>query len=145
MSDEQKDKLSKAGIGKKLSKETRIKIGKAHIGNSYAKGYRHSKEFCEKLSKRMRGKNNPMYGIPCPHIGKFGRSNHLAKIYVIKCPDNKEFIIHGIFNFCNNYEEVKLHHSSLIKVAKGKQSQHKGYKCRYYNKKLDLDIPMWEE
>jgi hypothetical protein len=53
--------------------------------------------------------------------------------------------VYGLYNFCNNYKEDKLHNSALIKVAKGKFMQHKGYKCRYYDEIKDKDVPMWEE
>jgi hypothetical protein len=135
-----KEKLRECNIGKKHSEESKQKMSFAHLGNTYTKGFKHSKEFGEKISKRVSGENNPMYGVPSPMTGRVGRNNPQAKKYVITTPKEEKFIIHGMFNFCNNYTEEILHHSSLIKVAKGKQKHHKGYRCRYFEKQLDSNL-----
>ncbi len=145
MSDEAKEKLRKCNLGKKHSQETKRKMSISQtIRTNYRKGWKHTKQAKEKMSISTSGKLNPMYGIPCPHTGKFGKNNHLAKKYVIVTPNGEEFIIHGMFNFCNKYKKELLYHNVLIKVARGKQIQHKGYKCRYYNKKLDSNLSYWE-
>ena len=44
-------------IGKKLSEETRNKIGEANKGNKYALGYKHSEEAKNKISEANKGKH----------------------------------------------------------------------------------------
>jgi len=61
-SDETINKLRIANIGKTLSDETKLKIGKASKGNNYCKGRKLSKTHIEKIKKANSGKNNGMYG-----------------------------------------------------------------------------------
>lgn len=139
-----KEKLKVCNVGKKHSKESKKKMSLAHVGNTYARGFKHSEEFGKKISERVAGKNNPMYGVPSPMTGKFGKNNHLSKKYVVTTPANEIFVVEGINYFCNNQKD-KLYHTSMIKVARGKQSNHKGYLCRYYNEGLDLNLPVWRK
>ncbi len=86
------DKLSKQRIGRIVTDETRKKISEANKGHkswnkgltketdSRISGYKHSEEFKEKMSKRMSGKNNPMYGIPSPNTGKKFTEEHKKKM-----------------------------------------------------------------
>jgi group I intron endonuclease len=139
-------RISESKKGKKLSEEAKKKMSLAHKGRTdYRKGWKHTEESKEKMSKSTRGKNNPMYGVPCPHTGKFGENNHNSKKYVITTPAGDSFIVIGIHNFCNRYTEEILYHSSLIKVAKEKQKHHKGFKCRYFDEDVDSNLFVWEK
>lgn len=139
-----KNLLREANLGKKLSDDIKRKIGLSSKGNKHALGYKHTDEVKAKMSKSTSGKNNPMYGVPSPLTGVKGKDNHLAKKYVVILPDGKEFLIIGMKNFCDNYKQIKLYHSSLIKVAKGKLKTHKGFKCRYYDEDRDSHIKEWD-
>jgi predicted GIY-YIG superfamily endonuclease len=44
------------------TKETKLKLSIAHKGNKYNLGNTHSIESKNKISKKVKGKNNPMYG-----------------------------------------------------------------------------------
>jgi group I intron endonuclease len=146
VSDITKEKLRQCNLGKKHSEEAKKKMSLAHKGRTdYRKGWKHTEESKEKMSKSTRGKNNPMYGVPCPHTGKFGENNHNSKKYVITTPAGDSFIVIGIHNFCNRYTEEILYHSSLIKVAKEKQKHHKGFKCRYFDEDVDSNLFVWEK
>jgi len=57
--EEAKQKLREANLGKKLSKETRYKIGKAKMGNQYALGCKRSKETRQKISESLKGRKMP--------------------------------------------------------------------------------------
>jgi hypothetical protein len=66
-------------------------------------------------------------------IGKqIGNKSPKAKKYIIITPENEKIFIHGLRNFCRNYEKEILDYRCLVKVAQEKLKQHKGYKCRYY-------------
>jgi hypothetical protein len=55
---ETRKNMSLAHIGKKLSEEQKLKIGKANLGQHYQ-----SEEWKKKISQERMGKGNPMYGI----------------------------------------------------------------------------------
>jgi len=153
-------------IGRVCSDVTREKIS---IANS---GKKRSQRVKKLLSEKFSGKNNPMYGKVgslAPNYGKkfsgetrlkmsknqMGSLNNFygkfhsyevklnkTKLYVITVPDGQELLIRGIYSFSKNHN---LQGSSMIKVARGKQLKHKGYRCRYYtddDKKIG-DIITW--
>ncbi len=47
---------------------------------------------------------------------------------IVIAPDDTEHIVHGVKRFCR---EHNLNQSALMRVAKGKQSNHKGFKARF--------------
>jgi group I intron endonuclease len=122
--------------GRKVSKHTLKKMSSSMLG------FKHTLESRRMMSDSTKGSNNPMYGVPSPMTGKFGSDNHLSKKYVVTTPKGESFVVEGINYFCNNQKE-KLYHTAMVKVARGKQSHHKGYLCRYYDEKLDLNLPLW--
>lgn len=145
MSDITKEKLRQCNLGKKASDITKLNmsIAQKKITNR-RKGWKHTEEAKERMSKSTRGNKNPMYGIPSPMTGRVGKHNTQSKVYVIITPNGDEFKVHGLKNFCENYTKEKLWSNVLVKVARKKQDNHKGYKCRYYDEKLDFNLPIWE-
>jgi len=119
---ESKDKISRANKGRKLpgvslSWKTRIV----------------SQATREKLSIARKGKSipNKRKGLPGkPHTietkEKLSKLN--KKYYDLISPNGILIKIFGIVDFANKNE---LDAGALIKVAKGKQKQHKGWKCFY--------------
>lgn len=124
-----------AMYGKTLSDNHREAISKANTG------LKRSKEFCEKTSKRVRGKNNPQYG-------KTGKSNTSFKGYWYTPHGVFESIEDCINNLPNDVDINKVTLSkwcrnndstvSLISYRKSKYLQHyftekeaigKTYKC----------------
>ena len=67
------------------------------------------------------------YTVKRDDLGKYNIQNK-TKDYTITDPSGNVFDITNIRQFSR---EHNLHHQHLIKVAKGKYSQHKGYKCAY--------------
>lgn len=51
-----------------------------------------------------------------------------GKLYLINSPTGETFRVRSLVEFC---QERGLDTSAMTKVAKGKQSNHKGYKCQY--------------
>ena len=99
-------------FGKTRSEETKKKISEAH------KGKKHTEETKKKMSIAKKGKR----GDKVPN----------AKKYIIITPEGEEIFVHGLREFCRNYTEEKLCRSCLGNIANGKQKQHKGYKCKYW-------------
>ena len=126
-------------VGFKHSEFTKIKISKAH------KGKKISSEIRSKISKKLRGVNNPMYGKHHSDITKkimsekakqreydpkcreyiSGPSNPTSKNYIICTPENKTIQITNLKYFCL---QNKLNHGEMWRTLKGKARQHKGYR-----------------
>ncbi|MDD4242760.1 MAG: NUMOD3 domain-containing DNA-binding protein [Bacilli bacterium] len=119
-SEETKDKIRKNQLGRKYTKEQNMKKGmKGKLNPNFGKPV--SEEQKRKQSEKMSGENHPQYGL-------VGELSTKSKTYIVTFPDGHEEIVIGITNFCkiNN-----LDNGHMIKVAKGKAKQHKGFKCRY--------------
>lgn len=104
-SDETRQRLRDSHLGKKPSDETRKKMSQARLGRAVSDETRAqiSQSNIESNAWRM-------------------------KTLIVTSPLGETFTIHGIGQFC---KEHGLNHSALIQVAKGRVSQHKGWKARY--------------
>tara|TARA_R110002050_G_scaffold212773_1_gene348935 strand:- start:20 stop:622 length:603 start_codon:yes stop_codon:yes gene_type:complete len=98
-SDEAKEKIRQANLGKVLSSEIKEKISESNKGKQYnqwskesrnklaesKKGHKHSEETKTKMSNAHKGK---LYGpehIACPHCGKEGKSNAMYRWHFDNC------------------------------------------------------------
>lgn len=158
----------KGSIGFKHLEKTKKKMSESHMGeknHNYGKVF--TKEHKEKLSNShkdkicLRGKESPIYGrkLSDSHKRKISIANEgraclektkkkisetrinnksTAKKYIIISPEKEKFFVYGLREFCRNYKKENLDHCNLIKVAKGKLKQHKGYKCRYWEEKHEI-------
>ena len=98
-SDETKEKLRQANLGKVMSSEIKEKISESSKGKQYnpwskesrnkmsesRKGVKHSEETKMKMSNAHKGK---LYGpehIACPHCGKEGKSNAMYRWHFNNC------------------------------------------------------------
>ncbi len=157
----------KGSVGFKHSEKTKNKMSTSKKGkrnSNYGKVF--TKEHREKLSNShkgkscLRGKDSPNYGkkLSSSHKRKIGISGKgrivsektkkkisetrinnksTAKKYVIISPEKEKFFVYGLRNFCRNYKKEKLNHANLIKVAQGKYRHHKGYRCEYWEDKVN--------
>jgi group I intron endonuclease len=145
--------LTRGGEGRfgySHTEETKKKISEAERGEKnhmYGKrgsncpnfGKTHSKKTKKRMSEAKKGENHTFYSKHCSKktkekmsLAQIGGKNHNAKKYVITTPEGKEIFVHGIANFCRNYKKEELYYQGLVRVAKGKRSHHKGYKCEYF-------------
>ena len=117
------------------------------IGGVGRPGYRHSAESRKRMSIMNKGANNPNYGkhhsenakrkISAANKGRLVGAKHpLSKKYVITTPSGEKKIVHGLNKFCKKHTKDKISAANLTKVARGVISQHKGYKCKYYEGEL---------
>lgn len=121
--------------GKHPTEETRRKISesqKAEKNHNYGK--HRSEEAKKKQSESMKGEKNPMYGKHRTEETKRRISKANAKKYMIITPEGEEIFVHGLARFCRNHKKDRLNYECLIRVAKGKYKQHKGYKCKNLKK-----------
>ncbi len=104
---------SKGSTGFKYTNE-QIKL---HSGeNNHMWGKHHSLEHKLKISKLMRGRNNPNFGKqPC------------AAYWEIVFPNGNVKKIKNLSGFCRKF---KLSCGSMIGVSKGRRKHYKKYKCK---------------
>lgn len=82
---ESRKKMSLAKIGRKASQETIDRLRLVNLGNKYALGKGHSEKWRREMSLRMRGKNNPMYGVhPSEEIRRKLSKSHKGFVMPIK-------------------------------------------------------------
>lgn len=98
-------------------------------------GGNHTETTKQKISEAMKGEKNPFYGKTHSEEAKkkigeceTGERNHNAREYIITTPTGEEILIKGLREFCR---EHGLTRELMGACARGKQSHHKGYKCRY--------------
>lgn len=130
-------------LGKTHSEESKAKISKSHKEN-YSNGFvhpmlgkNHKTETKEKISKTKTGrklteshKQNIVaarIGFKQPQSQKDKVSKALAKTYEITDPNGVKFIVVGLNDWC---KKNNINLQSLLRVAQGKFSHHKGYKCQ---------------
>lgn len=117
-SEETKQKLREANLGKIMSDDTRAKMSAAQRGSNHPMYGKHpSAESLRKMSKAQSGKNNPMYGKPAP--------NRSEQKYIFQHDEHGKQI-------CTVYSlrtEFGLHKSHLSSVVLGKRKSHQGWRC----------------
>lgn len=118
-------------LGRKHTEETKKKMSEAKKGRKNP----HTKEWNRKIGSAQLGDKNHMYG-------KYGVLHHGSKKYVIVNTNGHEFVVDGLAEFCRNND---LCATNLNMCANGRRNHHKGYKCRKYDEKLDLNLPHWKE
>lgn len=122
-------------LGKISSAEKRKKIGQAHLGR------KHSPEQNERHSQIMLGKPSPMRGkTHSPEAIKKMRAasteqqhdpeEHASqmKTLILTSPEGEVYVVRGTKRFCR---EHNLDLPSLLRVAKGRCSQYKGWIARF--------------
>jgi hypothetical protein len=102
-SEEVKKSISNKMKGRKLSKETRMKIADSKIGEL-----------------------NYNYGTQLSHAIRLKLSIAKSKNWKIISPDGDEFIINNLYKFCLH---KNLHPGHMNSVSSGNRSHHKGWKC----------------
>lgn len=120
--------------GQKASIETRMKMSQSRMGHST------SQETREKISKAHRGREKTPKMKEMLRKLAIGRSPSestklkmraaCSKEYVVTDPDGNEYHIKGLACFCNQHG---LNPRRMSDVVYGKQTRHRGWKCRLAN------------
>jgi hypothetical protein len=149
-SEETKEKLRKANIGKKLSSITKQKISISKTGKiSPKKGIKTNKitsyETKKKISEALIGKKHLLESIEKMKIIRTGkrfskevkekmsetRKGKNLKTFKITNPADEIFYTtQGLVKFC---ELNNLNQSAMSNVARGRINNHKGWRCEYFN------------
>ncbi len=120
LSQETREKISKANKGKKRTKEQREHLSNIFTGTGNPfYGKNHSQEIKNKIGEKNKGK-------PCSEEQKQIVSSHHNKLLRFISPSGE--IVEEVTTlrmFCKKYG---LQHSALSKVLKGEFKQHKGWK-----------------
>ena len=112
ISEETRKKISEAHKGKKLTKEHKLLLSQKLKGiTPWNKGKKLSKEHKEKLSLCRGGKEY---------------SKKRSNSYLITSPDNKEYTVKGLKDFC---EKHSISLSQMRRVSKGVLETYQGWKC----------------
>ena len=122
-------------IGHKMSEETKRKMSLSTMGKSNGMlGMHHTDETKKKMSRAQSGEGNGFYGkhhmqetIDKFREGQVGYKSKFSKSYEITYPDGNKVVVKGIRQFCR---DNNLTHQLMCAVSKGKQTHHKGYKCK---------------
>lgn len=109
MSEKTKEKIGAKSIGRKFSKEERLRRSVFQTNRIY------SDETKLKMSKSMLGHKRPK-------IAGVNNPRYRHEVYTFKNYDN--FFIGTIFDFCNKYEVDK---SCVCKIVSGKNKTHNGW------------------
>ena len=104
-------KVSEARTGKTHRQETKEKIRQAKLGHAVSEATR------AKLSAASKNQSRD----PAMYASRM-------KTIIATAPDGTEYFVQGIGRFCREHH---LNQSSLMRVAQGKQSQHRGWKARF--------------
>src|SRR6266581_4074152 len=113
-----KGKIRQANLGKRLSEDHKRKLAEAN------KGKKHSSESIEKY--RLARLGHPVSAETRAKISAAYTAQ--MKTIIVTSPDGAEYLVTGIKKFCR---ENHLHSFQIMQVAKGRYSQHKGWKARY--------------
>jgi len=128
---------------KKLMSELRIGV---EPWNKDKKGlYKHSEETIKKISEKLSGENNPMYGKIgelSPHfniekseehkeklsLSKIGDKNPNACKYKILTPDGDEYIYLSATKFVKEHPEYNINRHFIYSASKSENILYKGWK-----------------
>lgn len=115
---EHREKLRQANLGKKQSEATIRKRAEKQIGR------KKSAASVEKTRLANLGRKNTPEACNNMRLARVSE----MKTLIVTSPDGIEYSIVGIRQFC---KEHNLDRSTLMKVAKGKCNQHKGWTARF--------------
>lgn len=135
----------KGNSGWEVPKEIRSKIS---ISKTGYKMLPRSKEWCNNISKAKMGgklsketiKKRTATRLKNNYVGE---NNWKSKKYVVITPKNISFVVDGLRNFCNIYEEDNLNYKVIHRAIR-QNKIYKGYKCKYYDENVDANLLSWE-
>jgi group I intron endonuclease len=122
-------KHSEYNRGKKASPETRAKMSATRRGRpAHNRGTKHTPEAIEKI--RLAGLGHTHSAESRAKMSDAGKVRQAGKrkTLIVTSPEGIEYTIVGIRAFCRDHH---LDRSTLIRVAKGQEPHHKGWKARY--------------
>ena len=144
VSEEIRKKMSENGKGKKMPPRT-DEYRKMLSGRMKNRDI--SDETLTKMSESKKGKtpwNKGLKGKQKAWNSGISKQKSKRKYdFILISPENEIYITNNLSYFCRVFIEFKLNSSVLPGVATGKFSNHKGWKMKYVEKKLDDSYNIW--
>ena len=74
-----------------------------------------------------------------------GKDSWRSKKYIVTLPNNDEYLVYGLRNFCMdlNIEKEVVSYKCLHATTRSKYRQHRGFRCRYFDEDKDKGIKLW--
>ena len=102
----------------------------------HTSGWKQTEESNRKRSEALKGENNPMFGKTHSESARKaisksleGNTRNIRRTYIVTEPDGTEVIVESMKEYCSDKD---VDPANLIKVARGKTKQAKGYTAKYY-------------
>ena len=134
-------------LGRECSQDTREKIRAANTGKPGSRlgqkkspeeiehhrqsltGYKHTDETRRKVAEANRGRVHSIETKEKMRLAALGHAPTRIKAFIVTAPDGTEYTVNGgLPPFC---KERGLSSSTLVQVAKGNRTHHKGWTARY--------------
>lgn len=141
------EKTRQAHLGRKRPPETGQRISAAKIGNpsklkgrekspeaieSHRRaltGYKHTEEAKLNMAKAQMGRKHSLESREKRSQSLMGHTPTHTKTFIVTAPDGTEYRVEdGLRGFCREHQ---LSSSTLVQVAKGNRTHHKGWTARY--------------
>ena len=113
-------------------------ISDSYSPGNFREGTKHTQETIQKMSNSAKGKKLSIEQKHKMSLAKLGKPQHPktrnaliqanSKTYIVTTPNGEEITVTNLNSWC---KERKLDSSKMGGVAKGRNTTHFGYKCRY--------------
>lgn len=124
LSQEARDKISRAHKGKIVSQETRDKLSRASIGHQHFLGKSHTQETRAKMSLSNRGNQHFLGKTHTQEARNRIARARLKYLYELTDPDGEIYITDNLTDFTKQH---CLSQGNLVNVIHGKRKTHKGW------------------
>jgi hypothetical protein len=127
VSQEVRDRISRANLGRVVSQETRDKLSQANMGNQNFLGKTHTPETKAKMSLAQMGNQNFLGKTHTQEIRNRISRGRLRHLYELTDPSGEIYVTENLTDFAKQYG---LSQGNLANVIHGKRKTHKGWTGR---------------
>ena len=124
LSQEARNKISRAHTGRIVSQETRDKLSRASIGHQHFLGKSHTQEARAKISLANRGKQHFLGKTHTQEVRYKIAQARLRYLYELISPSGDIYITDNLTDFARQHD---LSQGNLVNVIHGKRKSHKGW------------------
>ncbi len=127
ISQEARDRISRANLGKVVSQKTRDKLSRASMGKQHFLGKRHTPETKAKMSLAQMGNQNFLGKTHSQEARNRISRGRLRHLYEFTDPNGEIYATENLADFAKQYD---LSQGNLVNVVHGKRKSHKGWTGR---------------
>ena len=124
ISQEARDKISRAHTGKVVSQETRDKLSRANMGNQHFLGKTHTQETKAKMSLANMGNQHFLGKTHTQEARSKIAQARLRYLYELTDPNGEIYVTDNLTDFAKQHD---LSQGNLVNVIHGKRKSHKGW------------------